>query len=359
MDGRLVATGESSALEGEGRRRSALTGLGEVALVAALAVLACAGMIALTGREPVSVMGTLVGYPLFNANGLGESVVRSVPLMLVGVGIAVAFRARVFNIGAEGQIIVGGMVAVALAGPLSGLGGGMGAAAFLAAGALAGLIYGGLAGVLRARFNANEIIVTIMLNYIAIQFLAWAVRGPLQESMGIFPRSDAIDAVLRLPILIADTRVHLGIVLALAAAFALALVMRWTRLGFQLRVSGDNPHAAHYAGMRRPVLIVVAIAISGALAGLAGAVEVAALHGRLQEGFASTFGISAIAVALLARLNPLAVPVTSFAFAALYVGSGAIQRQYGVPFPIVYVIEGIVILAFLAATFLRERRKVM
>jgi len=227
---------------------------------------------------------------------------------------------------------------------------------FLAVGLVGGALYGGIAGWLRARYNANEIIVTIMLNYIAPQILAWVVRGPLLESVGIFPRSDAIPDAAVLAVIVADSRVHGGLILAVAATVLVYLMMRHTVFGYELRVVGANRTAARFGGVNDRFVILAAMALSGALAGLAGASEVAGIHQRLQDNFAPGFGVAAIAVALLARLNPLAVPLAALLFGVLHVGAGVLQRESGIPIPIVWIVEGVVILAFLVFDYLRMRK---
>lgn len=330
------------------------------AFTAAVAVLAAgaaalAGLIALAGENPVAVLAALVRYGFFTANGLADTTVRAIPFCLIGLGVALAFRAGVFNIGADGQLTLGAVAAVACAPVLAGLPWPLGLAGLLVAGMAGGAFWGLVAGVLKARFGANEIIATIMLNYIAVQLLSWLVRGPLQEPTGIFPRSAKLAADLTLPVLVPGTRVSAGLLVALAAvAVVWALVAR-SRWGFALTLTGANPEAARYGGLRPAWVVISVMAAGGALAGLAGIVEIAGLHGRLQEGFAPGFGITAIAVALLARLSPLWVPVSAFGFAGLYVGSATVARTTAVPFPLVHVIEAAIILAFLAAAVLRRR----
>jgi simple sugar transport system permease protein len=330
-------------------------------LLGVVAVLAVAGLIGAAfilaaGKDPIRAYGVLLGYTLGSANGFNESIVRAIPLTLAGLGVAVAFRANVFNIGVEGQAVAGGIAAVAVFVQPGVPGGPLVAAAFLAAGLAGGAAFGGFAGWLRARYNANEIIVTIMLNYIALQLLTWLNRGPLQEAMRIFPRSDAIPAAAQLDVLIPGSRVHGGLVVALVATAAVYALMRHGSFGFQLRAVGINPFAARYGGIDDRRVIFLALALPGGLAGLAGAVEVAGIHHRLQDDFVSGLGNGAIAAALLARLNAAAVPLTAFLFGVLHAGSGALQREAAVPFPIVWIVEGIVILAFLVLGYVRARR---
>jgi len=323
------------------------------ALVALAGAVAVAGLIALSGENPVLVLWRMLEGSLLSAAGLSDAVTRSIPLCLVGLGIAVAFRANVFNIGADGQLLAGAAAGATLAPVLAGLPVPLGLALMLAGGMAGGAIWGGIAGVLRARFAVNEIIATIMLNYIALQALGWLLRGPLQEPTGIFPRSARLAAELRLPVLIEGTRISAALLLALIAVFALWVLIARSRHGYELTVAGRNAEAARYGGIRPGAVTVWAMLLSGGFAGLAGVGELAGVHGRIQEGFGAGFGITGIAVALLARLNPLWVPVSAFGFSTLYVGSAAVARSTAVPFPLVHVVEAVVILAFLALTVRR------
>ena len=301
-------------------------------VIVALAALAVpSGFLLAAGKSPLATWGALLAYTLGTWNGFSDVLVHAIPLTLIGVGVAVAFRAGIFNIGGDGQLICGAILAVALA-PLLGELSYAALLLFLLAGCVGGGAVGGLVGWLRARFGANEIIVTIMMNYVALQLLTWVIRGPLQEPMRIFPRSFGIGAAMQLPIIAGGTRLHAGL-----SAF-----------GFRLSVLGENPTAAPYAGINANRTTIRAMALSGAFAGFAGAVEIAGVHLKLQDNFAAGFGLEAIAVALMAKLHPIAVPFTAVVFGVFYVGSGALQRQMSVPFPLVWIIEGVVILAFLA-----------
>lgn len=338
------------------------TARGRFVAAAGYPVLAVAGaliivglLVAAAGKNPAAAFGVFVAGTFGSLDGWLEILVRAIPLTLVGLGIAVAFRARIFNVGGDGQLIVGAMTAVAAAQALPELSGWLLVPVFLVAGALGGAAWGGIAGYLRARFNANEIIVTIMLNYVAVQLLSWAIRGPMQESMKVFPRSDAIPQAVTFDALIEGSRLHAGLIIALIAAVILYVVLRRSRFGFALDAVGESRPAARYGGIDDRRVILLAMLVSGGLAGLAGAVEIAGIQGRLQDDFAPGVGITAIAVALIARLNPFLVPLAALLFGILSVGAGALQRELGIPFPLLQVVEGIVILGFLIVTYLRSR----
>ena len=337
-------------------RSLSATPAGQAGLVAGGGVLLVVLVLLAAGFDPLAALATLARQALGNWNGISEVLVRAVPLTLAGLGIAVAFRARVFNVGGDGQIIMGAIAYVACATAMPGLTGWLLLPLAMLAAIAGGAVWGGIAGVLRARYNANEIIVTIMLTYVAFQALGWAIRGPLQESQKIFPRSDAVPEGAMLGALFDGARLHWGVAIALAATALAWVAIRYTSLGYRLDAVGENRRAARFSGIGDRTTIALSLAVSGAFAGLAGAVEIAGIHGRLQDAFAAGTGITAIAVALLARLNPLYVPLTAILFAVLSVGMSGLQRQLGVPFPLVHIVEGIVILAFIVAAALRPAR---
>lgn len=343
MDGRALKATRPFMTE----RRIAMIVLG-------CGIVAIVGLILAAGESPLRVLAELVRGGFLTSAGLGDTVVRAIPLCLIGLGIACSFRAGVFNIGGDGQLLIGSCAAMAAVPLATALPAPLGLAILLLFGMAGGAFWGLIAGVLKARFGANEIIATIMLNYIAAQVLSWLVRGPLQEATGMFPRTEKLPEGLRLPVLIEGTRISSGALIAAVAVAIIWLLLSRSRWGFGVTLTGQNPDAARYGGFRPSRVTVSVLTLGGALAGLAGTVEISGLHGRLQEGFATGFGVTAIAVALLARLNPLWVPVTAFGFAGLYVGSSTVARTTSVPFPLVNVIEAAIIMGFLALTMLRR-----
>lgn len=325
-------------------RRGAKNNLVPVAAtVVALAV--CAGFLLIAGHNPIRAVGVLLEGSLGSAGNIYEVITRSVPLAVVGLGITVAFRANIYNIGAEGQVIfgaIGGVIAVQFLGDL----GSASVVVLLLASFAGGAFYGGLAGWLRARFDASEIIVTIMLNYVALQFLGWVIRGPLQEPMKVFPRSETLFDAAKLPELVPGN-LHSGILIAVILAAILYFVLRKTVFGYQIDAVGENMPAAEYGGISSSRIIVLAMVVSGGLCGLAGGIEVGGVFHRLEETVTPGITLTGIAVALMARLNPIAVPFTALIFGILTVGAAALQRQLGVPFPLLWIIEAMVIFAFL------------
>jgi general nucleoside transport system permease protein len=305
--------------------------------VLVVTVLVPSSFVLIAGQNPWHVLTTLLSYAL-GPEGWSEVLTHAIPLTLIGLGVAFALRAGLFNIGADGQLIAGAVLAVLFA-PYLGGWGVAGLIVFLALGFLGGAAVGGFVGYLRARFGASEIIVTIMLNYVAIQMASYLVRGPMQEPMHIFPRSYSIPDDCILPVIAAGTRLHAGILVAAAMVLLSVFLQRWTVLGFQSSVLGSNLGAAKYAGFQLQRLTVVVMALSGGLAGLAGAVEVAGIYHRLEDNMGEGLGLAGIAVALIARLDAATIPFAACLFGVFFAGAGALQRELALPFPLVWIIE--------------------
>jgi len=317
-----------------------------LALLIALAISAL--VIALAGANPLLALRALADGAFGSADGWSEVGVRTCPLLLTGLAVAIAFRAGIWNIGAEGQLLVGA-AAVAWLGTRSGaLPAWLAIPLVLAAAALGGALWAAIAGLLKTARHVDEVISTIMLNFIALGLVGYLVHGPLMEAAGNYPQTDAVAAAVRLPRLVTGYRVHAGLLVAVAAAaFAYLLLFR-TVPGYAMRAAGLNPVAARLAGLRITRALLGALAISGALAGLAGGIEVSAVTFRLYDQFSPGYGFTAIAVALLGRLHPAGVIVAAVFFAALDTGSTAMQRNAGVSSVLVSVIQATVIFSLLA-----------
>lgn len=288
------------------------------------------------------------------------TLVRSTPLILNGLAVALAFRAGVFNIGAEGQFLVGAAAAAAVA-----LSGAQIPAfplicALLLAGTAAGAFWAWIAAVLRQRFHVLEVISTIMLNFVALYLVSYLVRGPLQEPTHVYPQTAPIPDAAQLPRFGTTTRLHIGFAIAVIACIAAWWMVRYTAAGFRLRVVGANPFAARSAGRIDVDRVTTrAFLLSGALSGLAGAIEVSGVTYALYENISPGYGYTAIAVALLARLDPAAVIVTGILFGALEAGSSAMQRDANVPAVVVSVVEAAIILGLVAFERARGSRLVV
>ena len=287
------------------------------------------------------------------------TLVRAVPLTIIGLGIALAFRGGAFNIGAEGQFYAGAIAATWIGLHAGSLPAPLAVPIVMAGAALAGAMWVALPVWLQLRFGTIEVISTLVLNFVAESLVSLMVQGPLQESGGIYPQSDTIAATARLPAL-AGSRLHAGILLALVGAAVLWYLFERTLWGFRLRAAGLGPRAAEIGGgINARRMAAVALLASGAVAGLAGAVEVTGVSYALFQNLSPGYGFTAIAVALLARLHPLGVVAAGILFGALEAGAGAMQRDAGVPAVAVYVVEAVVMLAVvLAAAGQRASRAV-
>ncbi len=288
---------------------------------------------------------------------LVDTLLHATPLILAGLAVAIAFRAGIWNIGADGQLIAGATATAWVGVSVSATMGWLALPLALLAGAAAGAIWAAIAAWLRSRFGVLEVISTIMLNFIATYGVSYLVRGPLQEPTHVYPQTSSIAAGAQMPILIAGTRLHWGFVIAIVAAVIAWWVMRYTAAGFRVRVSGANPLAARSAGLIDvPRVTMAAFVISGAIAGIAGAIEVSGVTFALYENISPGYGYTAIAVALLAGLDPLGVIGTGILFGALETAAGTLQRNAGIPATTASVIEAAIILIVIAIAQVRHAR---
>ena len=323
----------------------------------ALGLLALAGGLQLAGYDAVSALAALwqgaagSWYALTSA-----TLVRAVPLIVIGLGIALAFRGGALNIGAEGQFYAGAIAATWVGLHVANRPAVVAVSSLLLAATLAGTAWVLIPVWLKLRFGVLEVISTLLLNFVAESLVSLMVQGPLQESQHIYPQSDPIAEAARLP-LVPGTRLHAGLALALIGAAGLWYVFARTLWGFRLRAVGAGARAAEISGRidaRR--MGAVALLLSGALAGLAGGIEVSGVSYALFQNLSPGYGFTAIAVALLARLHPAGVVATGVLFGALEAGAGAMQRDAGVPAVAVYVVEAVVILVVLLAEAASRRR---
>lgn len=331
-----------------------------VPLLAVLMALILGALIMLaTGVGPQSIgrsYAALFSGSAGSLYALSETLTAATPLTLAGLGIALGFRAGLFNIGAEGQIIIGGLVAVVVGFSLPGLPIYLHLPLALLAGALGGAAWASIAGVLRAMTGAHEVITTIMLNLTAMRLLSYLLRNPpVQNPERTDPISKSVLDSAALPRLLGwlepNLRIHSGILVAVAAVLFVYWLLYRTTVGFEFRASGLNPDAARYAGMRSGLVIVMAMALSGALAGLAGASQVLGVIGRVSPNFSSGIGFDAIAVALLGRSHPVGVLVAGLLFGALQAGGRQMQVAAGVSLDLIAVMQALII-TFIAAPML-------
>ncbi|MGV3708573.1 MAG: ABC transporter permease [Gemmatimonas sp.] len=326
------------------------------AALAAIAAVLLVALLTITGQRTGDALVALVNGAVGSWYAItSATLVRAIPLALAGLAVSLAFRAGILNIGAEGQLLAGAAAATfaALAAPTLGV---ASVPLLLIAGGVAGAAWAGIAAFLKQQLGVLEVISTIMLNYVAIHTVGYLVRGPLQESTGVFPQSFTIDSSAELPVIIPGTRLHLGFLLAIVLGVALWWWLRDRAGGFRLRAVGSNPRAAASAGRINVArTTTLAFLASGAIAGLAGATQLAGVTYSLYENISPGYGYTAIAVALIARLHPIGVLVAAMLFGALEAGANAMQRDAGVPEVLVSVVEALLILLVVAADYWRTR----
>lgn len=289
-----------------------------------------------------------------------STLVRTVPLILLGTAVAIGWRVGIFNIGGDGQFLVGAAAATWVAlgdlptpGPLR-------IALALLAAAAAGAGWGLLPAVLRWKWNVFEVLSTVMMNFIAAHSVSYLVRGPLQEPGGVYPQSAAIPSSTQLPILVPSTRLHTGFLLAVTCAIGAWIWMFWRAGGLRVRLTGGNPTAAASAGLINTGRVTFRVFLaSAALCGMAGAVEVLGVSFALYENLSPSYGFTAIVVALLAGLHPLGILASALLLAGLDAGAAAMQRDAGVPSVAAWAIQALLVLVLLGVSALAERRRLL
>lgn len=311
--------------------------------------------LALTDLDPLKVYQGMLKGVFGSKYGISETVVKAIPLMLTSLGVSVAFRMLLWNIGAEGQFYMGAFGASWVALTFPHLPVYVMLPAMFVAGCLMGGLWALLPAVPRAKWGVNEVITTLMLNYVAILWVNYLVYGPWKDPKGFnFPLTAPFSKAATLPT-IAGTRVHLGLLFALVAAIILTVILWRTRWGYEIRVIGESFKAARYAGMNIERNIILVMFLSGALAGLAGMSEVAGVAHRLQHGISPGYGYTAIIVAWLAKLHPATVILVSFLFAGLIVGGYSVQSM-GVPAATVSMLQGAILFFVLGGEILTRYR---
>jgi simple sugar transport system permease protein len=318
-----------------------------VAIFAAL--LLAAGLIGAAGVNPLSAYGEMLRGALGSRLSITEMLTRATPLILTGLAAAVAFRARLWNIGGEGQFYVGALT-TAWIGHSLGLPGPIGIAVLMVCGMAAGALLLAGPAFLRLRFGVDEVVTTLLLNFIVILFVGLMIEGPLRDPLAFgWPQSVPVDGDYRLPDLVPRTRLHIGLLIAIAAAGVIWLVLTRTVFGVETRAAGLNARAAAFAGISLPRTIMGVALVSGALAGLAGAVEVMGVTGGVTTTMSPGFGYAGIVVAMLAALHPAGVVAAAIFVATVFVGADAMSRATGVPSFIADVIVALSLLTMLVA----------
>jgi ABC-type uncharacterized transport system permease subunit len=319
--------------------------IGAVVLALLLSVL----LLLVTGKDPVEVLGEMARGAFGSTYGIQESLLKAVPLLLCGLGVAIAAKMRLWNIGAEGQLFMGAFAATGVALKLSSLPGPLLLLVMALAGIVAGGLWAGFAGLMRTRLKMNETITTLLLNYVAINWVTYLVYGPWKDPKGSnFPLTPVFADAAWLPTIAGWGRVHIGLFVALGLAILLWWALKATRWGYQVRVIGESPAAARYAGMKLGRQTLLVLALSGAFAGLAGMMEVSGVIHRLQTTLSPGYGYTAIILAWVAKLNPLALIPVAILFGGLQNGGYSVQTM-GVPLASVGMIQGLLLFAVLGA----------
>ena len=322
-----------------------LQGLAAILLSILLAFCISGIFISLAGKSPIYAFSTMITGALGSASGLSQVLIKSTPILLIGLGVCIGLRGGLTNLGGDGQLIMGAMAAIMIGVALDGM---LAAPlvrilAFIG-GALAGGIWGGLVGLLKAKFHMNVIITTIMLNYITNYLLSYAVQGPLKAEGSYLPQTQTLPQELRLPGILPGIRAHMGVVYALILAVGVYLFLRHTDWGYQIRVLGQAPRAAEYAGVRPQRYTIFIMFLAGAFAGAAGMIEMYGVYYRGISGIRDGVGFTAVSAALLAGSHPLLLIPASLFFGMLSAGANVMQVNVGIPNSVVNITQGTIIL---------------
>ena len=318
-------------------------------------LLLCSGLVVLAGAPVLEAYAQMFLTPFSSRFNTVETGVKAAPLILTGLAVAVAFRAKFWNIGAEGQLLAGAMAAAFIGGRAS-----LPDAALeplmILCGAAAGAAWALLPAFLRTRYKVDDVVTTLLLNFVMFYAMTALLDGPWKDPLSGYPDSPDIRPEAEFPVLLRATRLHLGILIAVVAAFLVWFVMNRTVLGFAIKAVGENPRAAAYAGLPIGRVILAAAALSGALAGLAGVGEVGGVHFQVMAGLSPGYGYTGIVIAMLAGLSPLGVVPSAVFFAVVITGAEGMSRATGVPIYLADVIQGVALICMLAALLFAHYR---
>ncbi|MCP4330317.1 MAG: ABC transporter permease [Alphaproteobacteria bacterium] len=326
-------------------------------IAAALTVVAGIILFSALGTDPGLALYTFFIEPLTDLFGVGEWAIKATPLLLCAIGLSIGFRGNVWNIGAEGQLTIGAICGGGVALAFYGDEGPWLLPLMVIAGGLGGMAWGAIPAFLKNRFNANEILTSLMLTYVSIQFLGYLVHGPWMDPDGYnFPETRLFSDFGLMPVLVENTRFHGGVVLALIAVVVVWIFMSRTFTGFQVGVVGQAPAAAAYAGYSKKRVVMLSFLISGALAGIAGISEVAGTIGQLQPIVSPGYGFAAIIVAFLGRLHPFGVLLASLLMSLMYLGGESLQMDLNLPLAVTGVFQGMLLFFVLGSDVLIRYR---
>jgi ABC-type uncharacterized transport system permease subunit len=338
-------------------RLSMLRPLGLAVSGIVLALAAAALLVMLSGQSPLVAYGSLAVGAFGSVDRIAVALNKATPYLLTGAGVALCFRAKVINIGGEGQIALGGLAATWVALSLPQAPAALLLCLAMLAGAATGAAWAGLAVIIRLSRRVHEVLVTLLLNFVGVLVVSEALHGNLGEPGAGFPQSPLLPRAAWLPRLYPGTDLHVGILIAVAAVGACHVALWRTPFGFRLRLLGASEPAAVYAGVSKARSVLSVMLVAGGLAGVAGAVDVLGVHYRLIEGFSHGFGFTAVSIALIGGLSPLGVLPAALFFGFLETGALAMQRAVGVPTPLVSVIQGLTMVFVLAAMAMAAGRQ--
>jgi len=330
--------------------RSAAIAVASPLIAIAFTLVTMTVLFALLGKNPIAALWVYFIDPLIDSYSLQEIAVKATPLVMIAVGLSLCYLANVWNIGAEGQFLIGAVAGSWLAVTTHGSdAGGWVLPAMLVLGALGGALYALIPAICKVKFGASEILTSLMLVYVADLFLDYLVRGPWRDPHGYnFPTTAEFDPGATVPTLIEGSRLHLGALIALVVVAVAAVMLGRTIKGFEIRVVGSAPKAARFAGFKSDQLTILTFVISGALAGLAGIIEVAGPIGHLQPGISPGYGFTAIIVAFLGRLNPIGILIAGLFLALTFIGGEQAQIAMKIPLDLTKVFQGILLFYVLA-----------
>lgn len=302
-------------------------------------------ILSLAGVNPTMAYGAMLEGAFGSLRGIADTLVKTTSLVLLGLAVAVAFRCKVWNIGTEGQLYIGALGATLIGISIIGSMPFLGIIAMLAAGFIFGGCFALIPAALKVKFHINEIIVTVLLNFVVLLFIAYLLHGPLKDPNTLFnPYSPVIFSQSQLPIILPHTRLHAGIIIAALAMIAVYILLSKTKIGFEIKSVGANTKAARYAGMNVTKSIFVVMGISGGIAGITGAILVSGVQHLLIEGISPGYGFIAVVIALLGRNNPFGVAIAAFFFAALMSGSEFMYRMLGIPSSLAITLQALVLI---------------
>jgi len=339
------------------QKRSFLITGGMAILAIFIAMVVGGILIFMIGINPFAAYQSFFRGIFGSVYGFGETMNKFTPLLCCALSFSLAQKSGFFNLGSEGQLYMGALCSVLMASHLSD----MPAVPAIFFSVLAG-IFGGaalslVAGILKILFDANELLTTMMLNYIMTYIIALLVSGAMKDPQSAMEQTASVPANTRLPSVLTDSRLHAGLFIALAVLILVWFLHQRTVRGFEMRLSGINPKSAHYAGVNEKRALIIAIIVSGALSGLGGSLELLGNQYKLMDGFSNNFGFDGIGIAVMGQYNPIGILLSAFLFAALRIGTSSMQRSMKVPTPLLYILQGIIIIAVIVSNYYVRRIK--